>query len=118
MTFALFLALLACAADKDSEETGLESDSLVDGLDSDCTDECPEDCTDGVDNDADGFVDCLDNECSSSEECIEDCTDGVDTYQPQLHHVLNRRSLQLRLHRQLHQLCRVREHPRHAEHNA
>lgn len=41
---------------------------------------CPEICTDGVDNDTDGDVDCADSECSSLPICQspDQCTDGVD----------------------------------------
>jgi len=36
-----------------------------------------EDCSDGVDNDNDGLVDCADNDCSTS-MCQEICNDGID----------------------------------------
>ena len=49
MTSALLLALLGCAADKDTEETGLESEV----------------CDDGSDNDGDGDTDAADADCSS-----------------------------------------------------
>ena len=39
-------------------------------------------CTDGLDNDADGFVDCADSDCSAAEVCQapgeEICTNGID----------------------------------------
>jgi hypothetical protein len=44
----------------------------------------PEDCTDGVDNDCDGSVDCDDRDCNQDPACVvcvpdpEDCTDGMD----------------------------------------
>ena len=34
------------------------------------------DCADGIDNDGDGFIDCLDNECFDIEPC--DCSDGIN----------------------------------------
>ena len=39
-----------------------------------------EDCTDGVDNDGDGYIDCEDAECLSDDACelVEDCTDSID----------------------------------------
>ena len=37
-----------------------------------------EDCTDGVDNDRDGLLDCEDGDCADASSCAEDCTDGVD----------------------------------------
>ncbi|MFK7990359.1 MAG: hypothetical protein AB8I08_30335 [Sandaracinaceae bacterium] len=39
-------------------------------------------CSDGIDNDRDGDVDCADSNCSSAEECMEsgdvECSDGED----------------------------------------
>ena len=37
---------------------------------------CYEECGDGVDNDADGLIDCLDT--SDCPPCQEECTDGID----------------------------------------
>ena len=37
--------------------------------------DCAEECTDGIDNDADGLVDCHDADCPA---CFEECTDGID----------------------------------------
>lgn len=38
-----------------------------------------EDCTDGVENDGDGLLDCEDPDCAADPACLEgDCTDGVD----------------------------------------
>ena len=39
---------------------------------------CTEDCADGVDNDQDGLVDCMDTECIGGADCFEDCADDVD----------------------------------------
>jgi len=40
----------------------------------------PEDCFDGVDNDADGATDCADSDCSAEAVCQEagNCADGID----------------------------------------
>ncbi len=39
----------------------------------------PEDCTDGVDNDGDGQIDCADGDCAGAPGCTaEACADGVD----------------------------------------
>jgi Zn-dependent metalloprotease len=41
----------------------------------------PENCTDSVDNDGDGAIDCADSECASSSACSTDpevCDDGLD----------------------------------------
>jgi hypothetical protein len=38
-------------------------------------------CTDGMDNDSDGLVDCADPECAGNSACltpVENCTDGID----------------------------------------
>jgi hypothetical protein len=70
--------------------TGTETCS--DGLDNDCngdvdcddascsgSTECGEiSCQDGLDDDGDGYIDCLDSECISSFQCNEDCDDQVD----------------------------------------
>jgi hypothetical protein len=72
VTFFLFLLLGACAGDTS------EDDTLKDDTDTACEDgvDCPEECTDGVDNDGDGKADCQDEDCA--DECVEDCFDGVD----------------------------------------
>lgn len=38
------------------------------------------DCTDGTDNDGDGFTDCCDDECDADAACLTetDCADGID----------------------------------------
>jgi hypothetical protein len=39
----------------------------------------PEDCTDGIDNDGDGAIDCADSDCAGTPGCVSEvCTDGVD----------------------------------------
>ncbi len=39
-------------------------------------------CTDGIDNDGDGLVDCSDSDCTADPACqpvpVENCTDGID----------------------------------------
>ena len=72
------------------ERSGTE-DSCTDGVDDDgdgwvdCADPdcwlalaCAEDCDDGIDNDEDGLVDCNDPICTDDLVCAEDCSDGVD----------------------------------------
>ncbi len=39
---------------------------------------CVEDCDDGVDNDQDGYLDCLDNDCIADPACGELCHNGAD----------------------------------------
>ena len=59
-----------------------DGDGLVDCLDAECP-PCQEDCTDGVDNDSDGLVDCEDAECIAScveSECINKVDDDLDGY--------------------------------------
>ena len=37
------------------------------------------DCTDGIDNDADGYLDCIDFDCNGDPACpVEDCSNGTD----------------------------------------
>ena len=47
-------------------------DDLIDCMDLDCN--CTENCTDGIDNDWDGFIDCTDTDCN----CTEICDSGED----------------------------------------
>ncbi|MBI2560020.1 MAG: hypothetical protein HYW14_02675 [Planctomycetes bacterium] len=54
-----------------------DCDSLIDCLDDDCP-PCPEEiCYDGVDNDGDGLVDCSDPDCCDDPNCVSfgGCTD-------------------------------------------
>jgi hypothetical protein len=53
-----------------------DGDGRVDCDDPDCAEGCQEICTDGVDNDGDGRVDCDDPDCA--EGCQEICNDDVD----------------------------------------
>jgi hypothetical protein len=49
-----------------------------------CTNAAAESCTNGVDDDLDGLVDCQDGDCSSNAACggtPENCTDGLDNDQ-------------------------------------
>jgi len=57
-----------------------DCDGDIDCADSDCAGSasCVEDCTDGIDNDADGDTDCADSSCDGHASCVEDCGDGVD----------------------------------------
>lgn len=58
-----------------------DNDGLIDCRDPECTNEsnCPEICKNGVDDDADGLVDCDDDECLSDLGCPEGlCADNVD----------------------------------------
>ena len=55
-----------------------DADGAIDCDDDECDGGCPEDCTDGRDNDGDGLIDCEDGECATEDVCVEDCTDGID----------------------------------------
>lgn len=73
-----FPAALAClilagcpATDGDKDNPGTDT-----GDDSDTP--AVEDCSDGVDNDADGALDCADSDCAANAACAEDCSDGID----------------------------------------
>ena len=35
-------------------------------------------CGDGLDNDRDGYIDCIDWDCACSGYCAENCYDGID----------------------------------------
>jgi hypothetical protein len=79
----LALLLGACGEpedDRDAEvcDNGLDDDGDgdLDCLDSDCEGSCPEVCDDGIDNDGDGDLDCVDADCDG--KCVEDCDDGRD----------------------------------------
>lgn len=74
--------------DADSSATVCEGAAGYTSDASDCDDRdaavfdtCPteSDCTDGVDSDRDGLLDCEDDDCESSAACTElDCGDGLD----------------------------------------
>ena len=56
-----------------------DSDRFVDCLDTDCSSGCFELCNDGVDNDGDALIDCRDLDCFGDPSCTEtDCSDGID----------------------------------------
>ena len=59
-------------------DDGLDNDfdELVDCIDPDCIGSCPELCADEIDNDGDGAVDCYDEDCDGV--CDETCDDGRD----------------------------------------
>ena len=70
---APLVLLLGCGSGKDSDPvtTPVPTETTVSTL--------PEDCTDGADNDADGLLDCEDDDCAADPACLEqDCADGVD----------------------------------------
>jgi hypothetical protein len=65
-----------CADFNDNDLDGLwDCDDPDCALDTLCIDEI---CNNGIDDDGDANVDCLDAECQNSLDCQEDCTDGVD----------------------------------------
>ena len=49
-----------------------------------CTEESPTECSDGIDNDGDGLVDCMEDVCASLDVCAQletstsACSDGID----------------------------------------
>ncbi len=57
-----------------------DADGVVDCQDSDCSNNsaCPEVCDDGLDNDYDGYADCRDSECADHPSCAEICDDDLD----------------------------------------
>ena len=57
-----------------------DDDGLIDCSDPDCADEsaCSEDCTNEIDDDADGLIDCDDPECADDPACPEDCANEID----------------------------------------
>ncbi len=67
-----------CGSDAPSDSEYLASAALIGRADA----EAPfEDCDDGIDNDADGLIDCDDPDCFADPDCqgeTEDCTDGID----------------------------------------
>ena len=59
-------------------EDGLDNDQddLIDCIDPDCLGKCPELCGDSLDNDGDAQIDCQDPDCDGL--CDEQCADGRD----------------------------------------
>ena len=57
-----------------------DADGLADCLDADCypNEDCPENCGNMADDDDDGFVDCEDPDCQPDQACPEICDNGVD----------------------------------------
>ena len=53
-----------------------DGDGRIDCMDPDCSSVCVEICDDGEDNDGDGQIDCKDLDCVG--ECNENCSDGKD----------------------------------------
>lgn len=90
LILAPFVLLVACGGDKDDDSATTSSGTTVGttpagaatGVASGTASGTPtelEDCTDGVDNDLDGLLDCEDDDCVSSSACLEsDCTNGTD----------------------------------------
>lgn len=69
-------------ADREICDNGLDDDAdgALDCADRSCTFDpaCPETCDDGIDDDGDGDVDCVDARCHTHESCSETCDDGID----------------------------------------
>jgi hypothetical protein len=57
-----------------------DGDTLIDCLDGDCAADpgCPEDCTNAADDDLDGDTDCADAGCDFDPACAENCGNGLD----------------------------------------
>lgn len=89
-TLLLLLSLYSCT--KESQDSASADELCDDGVDNDgdgdvdcldadcpaCVPELESDCSDGVDEDQDGDADCADSDCASDPACIEDCGDGLD----------------------------------------
>lgn len=56
----LFVFSISCKSDDNGSDTQTEI------------------CSNGIDDDNDGFVDCEDNDCSASNEIECECSDGID----------------------------------------
>ncbi len=88
LSFALFM--FSCGEDGDDGTTPTEicnngidddADGAIDCDDSDCdaSASCQEDCTNGTDDDGDGDIDCDDGDCATNAACIEsNCANGTD----------------------------------------
>ncbi len=65
--------------DTDCADTDTDTDTDTDAdTDTDTAD--IEDCSDGIDNDSDGLLDCEDGDCATDPACVElDCDDGQDS---------------------------------------
>ncbi|MBW2254859.1 MAG: hypothetical protein JRI25_09730 [Deltaproteobacteria bacterium] len=76
LLLALALTVTGCKSHLEDCSNGEDDDGdgFADCLDQDCYDGCSEDCSDGQDNDGDGLPDCLDDDC----QCPEDCDNGED----------------------------------------
>jgi len=58
---------------------GPEGSGNLDGrVTLDVTQVADEDCSDGIDNNLDGQVDCRDRQCATHPACLEDCDNGID----------------------------------------
>ncbi|MFT4625778.1 MAG: hypothetical protein ACI8PZ_004449 [Myxococcota bacterium] len=81
LLFVLLGSLTGCGSTDpfiENCDDGLDNDQddLVDCIDPDCLGDCPELCGDSLDNDGDAFIDCADNDCDGL--CGEQCADGRD----------------------------------------
>ena len=69
------LLLAACTSDKNAD-TAVDTDTNT------VEPETAEDCSDNIDNDGDGDIDCDDSDCADDPSCVtvdtEDCSDGID----------------------------------------
>ena len=82
--FLFGIAFQATSCKKKTEDTveactdgeDNDKDGFTDCNDLDCTTVIECDCFDGQDNDGDGFTDCDDLNCTDGKEC--NCTDGTD----------------------------------------
>lgn len=76
LVLAATVTLMACYGAVDIPSPSCTTDPSFCPCDGDCDEEV--DCNDGIDNDADGFIDCDDGACS--EECPHEtvCDDGFD----------------------------------------
>jgi hypothetical protein len=83
--FCLFVfAFNACSDDEDTTpeicNNGIDDDADgdIDCADSDCATDCIEICDNGIDDDGDGAIDCADSDCVGTADCLEICNNGID----------------------------------------
>ncbi len=77
---ALLFAFVSCSPDAIVENCANEldddADAFVDCADQDCSASCTELCHNDKDDDRDGLIDCFDPQCDSG--CVEICGNGMD----------------------------------------